>query len=340
MSINPSYPQFARWVDMSGLAEPATLAALQSELEQRRGQEKLTTVDYAHRLQQSGVLTEWQIGHLRLGQFRHLRLGDYKLLQPISEEQDVYLGEHLTRAEKVAVKVMAPGRSGEKISRLARFKIEWEALKRLQQHPNVVQGLEYGTNQRLDWFTMEYLEGSDLSQLVRQQPPLDMQNIVDIFRQAAASLAAAHLQGIIHRDVKPGNFMYLADGTLKLIDFGVALVHGCQHLSKTQRFLGTAGYVAPEQVLDSVDIDHRADLYSLGGTIYFLLTGRSPFVAEDKLGHMRQHLYDEPESLHIRRPDTPQPLVHIVEKLLRKDPDQRFQTAVDVAQALQSVTMD
>ena len=186
---------------------------------------------------------------------------------------------------------------------------------------------------------MEYVEGQDLRRMVDQQGPLDYRKAADFIAQAADGLAHAHAAGFVHRDIKPANLMVDNNGVLKILDLGLARFtfegeNPWETSEGEPSAVGTADYVAPEQVADSRNADGRADIYSLGLTFYFLLTGRRPFPKATLVEVLMAHRTEQPEPISELRPDVPFDLIDIIDRMIAKAPIQRFQTAREVADAI------
>ena len=185
---------------------------------------------------------------------------------------------------------------------------------------------------------MEYAKGMDLHQMVKQSGPVEPEFAIKYVLQSAIGLQHAHGRGLVHRDIKPANILVGDDGGIKILDLGLALLRTDDASSLTiqhnDRVMGTADYLAPEQAVNSHNVDHRADIYSLGCTLYFLLTGKPPFpdgtLAERILAHQKK----DPASILDYRPDCPQPIVDICEKMMRKKRAARFQNCDELMQAL------
>ena len=223
---------------------------------------------------------------------------------------------------------------------LERFGNEIRAVARLR-HPNIVAAY---TAFRLDGglvFAMEHVEGLDLARLVKTKGPLSVPHAAYFAHQAALGLQHAHERGMVHRDIKPHNLMLTHDGkarVVKVLDFGLAKAtrEGKMDGALTQegQALGTPDYIAPEQILDAASADIRADLYSLGATLYYLLTGRPPFRANSLYDMYQAHISRDAEPLNLVRPEVPSELAALVAKLMAKEPRRRFQTPGEAAQAL------
>ncbi len=208
-------------------------------------------------------------------------------------------------------------------------------------HPNIVTA--YTTLQAGDLliFAMEYIVGDDLAKVVKAQGPLPVPNACFYIHQAALGLQHASEKGMIHRDIKPGNLMLAREGKkhiVKILDFGLAKAtreRGTEHdLTGDNKMLGTPDYIAPEQALDATHADIRADIYSLGCSLYYLLTGRAPFKAKSLFELLQAHMSTTATPVHELRPDVPTALSAVVAKMMAKEPAQRYQTPADVAKAL------
>jgi WD40 repeat protein len=187
---------------------------------------------------------------------------------------------------------------------------------------------------------MEFIEGTDLASLVKDKGAVPLALACECARQSALALQHAHEQGLVHRDIKPGNLLLAGDGTVKLLDLGLARLgasgedDAATSLTDTGLLMGTPDYVAPEQILDSKRVDIRADLYSLGCTLYHLLTGRPPFAGGTAGQKLIQHQMVEPPAIATLRPEVPATLVAVVQKLMAKRPEDRYQSPAEVAAVL------
>jgi len=220
----------------------------------------------------------------------------------------------------VAVKLLA-GAAGQP-DRARRFDREARALARLS-HPNVVAVYDAGLDGPDAYVVMELLAGPSLAELLAGRGPLPVPEAVRYARQAAAALAAAHALGIVHRDIKPGNLVLTADGTVKVVDFGIAaLGFGMATFTATGTSLGTPAYLSPEQAAGR-PAGPASDLYSLGCVLFALLTGEPPFAAEHPVAVVHQHLTAVPPSARARRPEVPPQVDALLAALLAKDPADR-----------------
>ena len=219
-----------------------------------------------------------------------------------------------------------------------RFRREARATAMLN-HPHIVTVYDTGVEEHTAYLVMELLPGPTLAEEVRDSGPLPVDEVRTIGYEVAGALQAAHDAGIVHRDIKPGNIAYAADGTVKVLDFGITqLVDealGHHQLTMTDTIVGTAEYLAPEQATGQ-RVDARADLYALGCVLTTLLTGKPPFTAPTPVAILMKHAHDIPSDVRDARPDTPADLAGLITALLAKDPSVRPQSGRDVAELLRS----
>lgn len=324
-------------VRKSGLIENERLdpflARLTREYGDLPGEKRL-----AELLVSADLLTQWQADRIVTGKYKGFRLGKYKLLGQIGKGgmSSVYLAEHTLMKRRVAIKVLPINRVKD-ASYLERFQLEARAVARLDD-PNIVRAFDIDNDGNIHYIVMEYVDGHDLHQHVGQHGPMDYQVAADFIAQAANGLAHAHEMGLVHRDIKPANLLLDKRGTVKLLDLGLAKLTADEEPSLTlahdENVLGTADYLAPEQALNSHKADSRADIYSLGCTLYFLLAGKPPFPDGSISERLLKHQVEEPPSLLRYRPDAPLSLLDICSKMMAKKPEQRYQSAAEVAQRL------
>lgn len=252
---------------------------------------------------------------------------------------DVYLGHDMLLDRPVAIKRLADHLSNNQTF-LERFRREAMASSRLA-HPNVVTTFDFGIDDGRPYLVMELVDGKTLDEMIQLEGPMDLETTLELARQVAAGLAAAHRTGIVHRDIKPANIMLTkVDGQLhaKLMDFGVAALDGLDshetpHLTMTGFVVGTPGFVAPEQ-LSGAAVTPAADLYALGVTMYEMLTGRLPWPDEDSLALLQAQVLQPPHPIGAYRPELPRALVQLIHDLLQTDVDQRPKSAEAVAKQL------
>ncbi len=345
MSMKLSLSSFAGLLRKSGLIESERIDKLLEDYRHRAG-ESASGTDFATLLVQQGELTLWQAKKLLQGKTRGFRLGKYRLLAQLGKGgmSTVYLAEHLVMRRQCAIKVL-PSKQTRDPSALGRFHREAQAVAALD-HPNIVRAYdvdhenEGGTE--IHFLVMEFVEGANLQQIVDERGPLPVELATDYILQAARGLRHAHSAGLIHRDVKPTNVLVDGHGTVRLLDLGLARFFDESDqesltIDHNQRVLGTADYLSPEQAVDSHRVDARADIYSLGCTFYYLLTGQPPFPEGTLAQRLLAHQTRRPTPVTQLRSDIPEPLVVVLERMMAKDPNARYPSADAVVEALEQL---
>jgi len=315
---------------------------LQVEVEHRlqRG-ELISTDDYADRFPECRGTIATLVQHAircllpkEIGPYRIVgRLGAggmgevYKAFQP-----------HLKRL--VAIKVL-PSALLNQPEAQRRFEREMQAAGQVV-HPNIVTAFDAGQTADGHYLAMELVDGYSLAEISRRLGPLDVPCACELIRQAAAGLAQVHRAGLIHRDVKPGNVMLGSLGQVKVLDLGLALLaerpgaDAGAELTESSHMLGTLGYMAPEQCIDSYRVDAKADLYALGATLYRLLAGRVPFAGREAtmVGRFPTKFRESCTPIQTLRPDVPAPLAALIEQMLAREPKDRPAGAEEVMRQL------
>jgi serine/threonine protein kinase len=284
--------------------------------------------ELAAALVDDGLLTRFQADNLLQGKWMRYFIGPYKVLEALGAGSSgvVYLCEHERLHRRVAVKVLQGAKARDPKS-LERFNREARAAASLN-HPNIVRAFDVGQEDRFHYLVMEYVDGQSLRQIVKTDGPLSATLAADYLRQAALGLWHAHEAGLVHRDIKPTNLMVDRDGTLKILDLGLARFYEDDGDELTQgAVLGNVDFMAPEQAIDSHAVDIRADIYSLGATFHYCLTGvRPPRPGFD--------LVRRQQAAGVDRSDVPQAMWQVVKKMTASRPGDRYQTASEVVEAI------
>jgi serine/threonine protein kinase len=294
---------------------------------------------FAGVLVRDGLITHFQAEQLLQGKWRRFTIGKYKVLERLGSGGmgSVYLCEHKLMKRRVAVKVL-PAAKAEDPSSLERFYREARAVAALD-HPNIVRAYDIDQDDKLHFLVMEHVNGASLQEIIKKIGPMEVIRAAHYMRQAALGLEHAHAAaGLVHRDIKPGNILVDRSGIVKVLDMGLARFFHDEEDALTVKFdenvLGTADYLAPEQAQDSHGVDIRADIYSLGCTFYFCLAGKPPFAEGSVAQKLIWHQTRQPKPIQSIRPDVPEGIVAVLNRMLAKDPRQRYQRPADVAEAL------
>ena len=290
-------------------------------------------------LVREGLLTYFQSKQLKLGRYKRFTIGSkYRLLELIGAGGmgAVYLCEHTLMRRLVALKVL-PVEKLEDKSNLERFYREARAVAALD-HPNIVRAYDIDQYEKLHFLVMEYVDGTSLQEVVARHGPMDPIRAAHYIAQSAVGMQHGHELGMVHRDIKPGNLLLERTGVIKILDMGLARFFNKTQDNVTEKYddkciLGTADYLAPEQAVSST-VDIRADIYSLGGTFYFLLTGQTPFPEGTIAAKLVAHQTRAPKPVEAYRRDVPPGLLDVLRKMLEKDADDRYQEPIEAAEAL------
>ena len=240
---------------------------------------------------------------------------------------DVYRARDNLLGRTVAVKILHPQYAKDEVF-IARFRQEAQAAANLNQ-PNIVNVYDWGIENSIYYLVMEYVEGRDLKDIIQQGGPLLPERAVEIAMSICLALEAAHAYGIVHRDIKPHNVIVTYDNQIKVMDFGIARVAGGSAMTQTGTIMGTAQYISPEQA-QGRPADPRSDLYSLGVVIYEMLTGKVPFDGENPVSIAYKHVREDPLPPSMINPDISPGLEAVVMKALAKNPENRYQTAMEM----------
>jgi serine/threonine protein kinase/HEAT repeat protein len=316
----------SQWQQLSGsLTKFADSRALVRELVERK------------------VLTAFQANLLLQGQGKNLLFGSYLLLERLGQGGmgQVFKARHIKMDRDVALKIIPKELVSNPLA-VSRFYREARAVAKLS-HPNIVAAFDLNSVGQTHYLAMELVNGIDLARLVQQSGPFAVAQACDYIRQAAVGLQHAYENGLVHRDIKPGNLMVARSSsaelpTIKILDFGLSRFESesdrATRLTQFGHFLGTVDYVAPEQTQNARMVDIRADIYSLGCSLFYLLTGSPPFEGDSALERISARVFGDVPSARKNRPEVPAALDLVLAKMTARDPANRYQTPGEVVQAL------
>jgi serine/threonine protein kinase len=301
----------------------------------------------ASTLVESGALTAYQMEAVCQQKATELLVGNYEILDRLGAGGmgTVFKARHRRMKRIVALKVLARNLSSDETF-VKRFQREVETIAQLS-HPNIVMAYDADEDAVGHFLVMEYVSGADLASLVHKQGTFDVVSAVNCILQAARGLEYAHRQGIIHRDIKPANLLRDVNGVVKVTDLGLARINNANtalgaettdsSLTKAGGIMGTTDYMPPEQAVDATSIDHRADIYSLGATLYFLLFGSGPFTGPTMMATLLKHREAPIPVLSDLRKDVPAQLDDVFRRMLAKQATDRQRTMADVVLGLEAV---
>jgi serine/threonine protein kinase len=331
----PNITELASTLRTHKLMEPEQLAELTPDMLDRffdpRGMAKF--------LLKKGWLTVYQVNQVLNGQAAELMLGPYRILDSLGEGavSQVFKAWDTEQRRFVAVKAIKAAHWSN-VEAAGRFKREMRIVAQLD-HPNIVRAFDIDLDNPRHFFAMEYVEGTDLNKLVKLGGPLPVATACEYIRQVGDGLQYAHERGLVHRDLKPGN-LFLIDGpTIKILDLGMARLRepgrttdSVSRLTLDGMVIGTPDYLAPEQARNPRGVDIRADIYSLGCTLYYLLAGRPPFQGTTAMQKLFQH-----QTVAIDVAPLPQVegLADVIKKSMEKQPDNRYQEPGKLVEALE-----
>ncbi len=331
--------EFIELAAKSGVVEKRELDGYVNQLASKPDQPSAPK-QLAYAMIRDGMLTTLQAGLLLRGKWKNFVIsGKYKLLEHLGSGGmgSIYLCEHIRMRRRVALKILPADHTTDPVT-LERFYREARAVAALD-HPNIVRAYDIDHDGDMHFLVLEYVDGANLHSIVERFGPLAVGRAVNCILQSADGLQHAHEAGLVHRDVKPGNLLLDRTGTVKILDLGLARFFDDEAGQLTRRndmnhILGTADYVAPEQAIDSSVVDIRGDIYSLGVTFFFLLTGRSPYKDGSISQKLMWHQISQPMPVTQFRPEVPKKLAAIIDKMMAKEPSQRYQTPAELFEAL------
>lgn len=318
---------FAESVQQLGLLDESEATAFRQELPAEKRDDAQA---FARLLIDKEKLSKFQAANIYQGKGAGLLFGDYLVIDRIGAGGmgQVFKATHRRMDRLVALKVMSTA-SMNNADAVKRFEREVRAAAKLA-HPNIVHAYDAGSQDGVHYLVMELVNGPDLSSLLKSQGKLPVKKVADMIAQAARGLAFAHGQGVVHRDIKPSNLLVDASGTVKILDLGLARLDGSDEqskhdaeLTKTGALMGTVDYMAPEQALHTRHADARSDVYSLGCTMFRLLTGEQLYSGESTVEKILAHRSNPIPSLWQRRPEVPPALDGLFQRMVAKRPDQR-----------------
>jgi len=298
-------------------------------------------------LEQIGLITAFQAGELRNKRIADLAMANYLILDRLGEGGmgTVFRARHKRMRRIVALKVLNP-EIQENPDHLQRFQREIETLARLN-HPGVIQAYDADFGPSGFFLVLEFVEGSDLDGIVRKNGPLPVSEAIDAMIQSAKALQYVHDQGMVHRDIKPQNLMRNRQGDIKVADLGLVRLaeaesaddHNKQGLTQQFTIAGTLEFMAPEQAENTSGVDNRADIYSLGCSLYYILAGKNVYTGKSVMDKLMAHMTHPIPSIRELRTDVSEKLDNVFMKMVAKTVDQRYQTMNEVIADLENIKM-
>ena len=331
---------FLNRLAQSGLISEEELSSLRRAVSP--DQQATDAQGFVRTLVEKGKLTEYQAAAICEGKVKNLAFGEYVVLERLGQGGMgvVFKARHKRMDRLVALKMLPASAVGSPDA-IERFYREVKAAARLH-HPNIVTAYDASECEGVHYLVMEYVDGKDLAAVARQYGTVPIDLAVDWILQAARGLEYAHRQGIIHRDVKLANLLLDRDGTVKILDMGLARMigvaaDGLDRITSAHEVMGTYGYMAPEQAENAHNVDHRADIYSLGCSLYRLVTGKAIYQRETPVSMALAHRDAPIPSLSSARADVPPELDAIFQKMVAKSPEDRYPSMTEVVEALEGL---
>jgi eukaryotic-like serine/threonine-protein kinase len=335
-----SYEQFVKSLSDSGLLADDELVAIVGRVP--RDERGINVEEFAKDLVRNRKLTRYQASVLYQGQARSLIFGDYVIVDKIGSGAmgQVFKAQHRRLKRFVALKVLRAS-SAKSEKSVKRFQREAEAAAKLT-HANIVAVYDAGEMHGTHYIVMQYVEGRDLQSFVKQNGPLPFPTAVSCIIQAAQGLDFAHRQGIVHRDIKPSNLLLDSEGHVTVLDMGLARIDevfgegdAMGQLTIPGQMMGTVNFVSPEQAIDAHSVDARSDIYSLGCTLYYLLTGKPPYQKENMALTLLAHAEAPIPNVREEVAGAPEELDLVFQRLLAKQAGDRY---ADMAQVIDGLS--
>ncbi|MFP6751467.1 MAG: serine/threonine-protein kinase [Pirellulaceae bacterium] len=342
--MNISLKQFIDNLSDSGLMTLEDVQELSGQLPS--DQQPSDGESLARYLVEANKLTSFQASLIATGQQQKLILGNYMVLEQIGRGGMgvVYKARHQRMKRNVAIKVLAEKLTNSE-TRLRRFHREVEAAARLV-HPNIVTAFDADKDEKTFFLVMEFVDGKDMAEIVEEEGPLPVAVAVDYIIQTARGLEYAHGEGIIHRDIKPHNLLVTTDGKVKVLDLGLVSLktdddnkESTESLTANNQIIGTVDYMSPEQAEDVHHVDLRTDIYSLGCTLYRILTNKPPYSGKNAIQKLMAHRTHSIPSLRAERSDIPDLLDRAFRRMVAKRPEDRYQTMGEVIESMETCTL-
>lgn len=318
-----------------GFIPERAIAEMQAKVDS--GQYPRETQRLVRALIQDGTITEFQAKRLVVGRGRDLLVGRYVIVDRLGKGSmgEVFRAQHVLMGRSVAVKRVS-GEISSNDKAVSRFLREIRLIGRLD-HPNVVRAFDADARGRLVYLVMEFVQGKSLLEMLKKDGPLKVPEVIDYMAQSARGLHHAHEQGVVHRDIKPSNLLLNEQNTLKILDLGLGVLMEADPANTFQTAdgiaVGTVDFMSPEQAMGR-DVDGRSDLFSLGCSMFYLLTGRFPFPGASQIERLGRRINSRPDPIKALRPEVPDRVAAVMEKLMANKPADRYQTGNEAADAL------
>jgi serine/threonine protein kinase len=337
MAERATVEQFLQALGRSGLLSPE---AVREIVEGAPGEARENAKRLAEHFVRLSKLSHFQARKLLDGTWAGLVLGPYQIIMPIGRGGmgTVYLARDTLTPRLLALKILPPKKARQSERLIARFQREMELSRRVT-HPNLTETYDVGQSLGVYYIAMEYIAGVSLYRVVATGGPLTVRRAAKLFAQAAAGLDAAHAVGLIHRDLKPSNIMVTPRDQVKILDLGLAMItdetkDDIEVIGGKGYVVGSMDYIAPEQTENSAAADARSDLYGLGSTLYYALTGQPPFPGGDSKTKIKRHRREPVRPIQELNPLIAPEFAAVVHSLLAKQPDDRPQSAAQLRQLL------